>query len=119
VNKRELRRTLGEAKAHFADCVRAAEAGRTVVLTRHGRPVARIEPFVEVGEPRGWDELHEPTQTYAAGRDEALISHQARRFTLRRLLETEIWPRIPAELLGKGFSKREREKILGYGRGGV
>ena len=37
-------RTLSaaEAKAHFADCLRAAEAGSPFVVTRHGRPVAAI-----------------------------------------------------------------------------
>jgi antitoxin VapB len=30
-------------------------------------------------------------------------------------LETEIWPKVPKELLGKSISKAEREEILGYG----
>lgn len=34
-------------------------------------------------------------------------------------LEREIWPGIPAKLLGRRVTKRERESILGYGRGGV
>ena len=34
-------------------------------------------------------------------------------------LETEIWPNIPPKLLGRGISKKERERILGYGRDGV
>lgn len=34
-------------------------------------------------------------------------------------LEREIWPTIPPRLLGRGVTKRERERILGYGRGGV
>lgn len=38
---------------------------------------------------------------------------------LMRFLEREIWPRIPPRLLGRGISKREREKILGYGEHGV
>lgn len=33
-------------------------------------------------------------------------------------LEREIWPRIPKKLLGKRVTKSERERILGYGRGG-
>jgi prevent-host-death family protein len=35
---------ISEAKAHLADLVRRAEAGDDIVLTRHGRPVARISP---------------------------------------------------------------------------
>ena len=30
-----------------------------------------------------------------------------------------IWPNFPPELLGKPLTKREREKILGYGSHGV
>ena len=33
-------------------------------------------------------------------------------------LEKEIWPHVPRKLLGRPVTKREREKILGYGRGG-
>lgn len=38
---------------------------------------------------------------------------------LRRLLEEEIWPSIPPELLGRAPSKEEQEEILGYGPEGV
>jgi antitoxin VapB len=34
-------------------------------------------------------------------------------------LRKEVWPNIPKEVLGKRISKREREKILGYGPHGV
>ena len=34
-------------------------------------------------------------------------------------LENEIWPNIPRKLLGRRVTKKERERILGYGRGGV
>ena len=34
-------------------------------------------------------------------------------------LENEIWPNIPRKVLGRPITKREREQILGYGRGGV
>jgi len=35
--------TVSEAKAHFAELLKAAEAGEVIVVTRHGKPVARIE----------------------------------------------------------------------------
>jgi antitoxin VapB len=38
---------------------------------------------------------------------------------IRRWLETEVWPRIPEELRGRGVTKGEREEILGYGPDGV
>ena len=38
---------------------------------------------------------------------------------LLAFLEDEIWPQIPAELLGTQLSKAEKEAILGYGSEGV
>jgi antitoxin VapB len=38
---------------------------------------------------------------------------------LERLLRNEIWPQIPRAVRGKRISKKEREKILGYGPHGV
>lgn len=37
---------------------------------------------------------------------------------LRQYLEREVWPHIPASILGKGISKQEREEILGIGPDG-
>ncbi|MEA2336489.1 MAG: antitoxin VapB [Thermoanaerobaculia bacterium] len=34
-------------------------------------------------------------------------------------LEREIWPTVPRKMLGRRVTKKERERILGYGRGGV
>ena len=34
-------------------------------------------------------------------------------------LEREIWPNVPRKDRGRIMSKRERERILGYGRGSV
>jgi hypothetical protein len=33
-------------------------------------------------------------------------------------LEKVIWPNIPKEFLGRRITKKEREQILGYGKGG-
>jgi prevent-host-death family protein len=33
---------IADAKAHFADLIRRAESGEQIVLTRHGKPVARL-----------------------------------------------------------------------------
>ncbi|HYX85678.1 MAG TPA: type II toxin-antitoxin system VapB family antitoxin [Gaiellales bacterium] len=38
---------------------------------------------------------------------------------LRRFLETEAWPQIPAGVRGGTMSREERERILGYGPDGV
>jgi prevent-host-death family protein len=36
-----------EAKNRLSELLRAAEAGRSVVITRHGRPVARLVPVAD------------------------------------------------------------------------
>lgn len=36
--------SIAEAKARFSDCVRAAEGGQSIVITRHGRRVAALVP---------------------------------------------------------------------------
>ena len=38
-------RTIVDAKAHFAECVREAERGEPIVLTRHGKSVAALVPI--------------------------------------------------------------------------
>lgn len=38
---------------------------------------------------------------------------------MQRFLEVEAWPQVPADLLGAGISRAEREAILGYGPAGV
>ncbi len=44
---------------------------------------------------------------------------EQRRERFHRFLETEIWPMIPPDQLGKPITKAEREEILGYGPDGV
>ncbi len=34
-------------------------------------------------------------------------------------LEDEVWPRVPADELGRPLTRAEREEILGYGQEGV
>jgi antitoxin VapB len=38
---------------------------------------------------------------------------------LVRFLETQVWPQVPRTLLGRQTSKRERNRILGFGPRGV
>ena len=38
---------------------------------------------------------------------------------LRRFLEREAWPRVPAGELGRRMTREEEEAILGYGDDGV
>ncbi len=40
--------SIVEAKSHFSDCVRAAETGNPVVITRHGKPVVAVVPAADL-----------------------------------------------------------------------
>ena len=40
--------SVAETKAHFADCLRAAERGEPVVITRHGKRIAALVPASEL-----------------------------------------------------------------------
>ncbi len=121
--KKRASRSIGQAKAHFAECVREAEAGLETVLTRHGRPVALIAPYVE--DAGGGDEVRERGADYGAptpeeDREVALTEPASvRRELLHRFLEEEIRPLVPERLRGARLSKDEKEQILGYGRRGV
>jgi prevent-host-death family protein len=42
--------SVAQAKAHLPECVRAAERGRCLVITRHGRPVAAMVPVGAMAE---------------------------------------------------------------------
>jgi antitoxin VapB len=44
------------------------------------------------------------------------IDRQAR---VLRFLESEVWPRIPADQLGRRLSRDEEDEILGYGLEGT
>ena len=46
-------------------------------------------------------------------------SAQNRAARIRRLLEDEVWPSMPANVLGTTISRDEEERILGYGDTGV
>ena len=46
-------------------------------------------------------------------------SAQNRAARVRRLLEDEVWPSVPADVLGTTISREEEERILGYGDTGV
>jgi prevent-host-death family protein len=53
-------KTLGlfEAKSHFSAIILEVENGESIVVTKKGKPVARIVPYVDVTEPReiGFDD---------------------------------------------------------------
>lgn len=52
-------------------------------------------------------------------RIELNIPPDDRQARLRAFLESEVWPTIPPDIRGKKLSKKEKERILGYGPEGV
>lgn len=117
----QKRKSLAEAKAHFADCIRRVERGESIILTRHGRPVARLEALERFSGKDGLEtaeEVREASVEYDPTPSRLLFSAETRQAALRRLLEEEIWPHIPEEMTGKGPTKAEREEILGMGEKG-
>jgi prevent-host-death family protein len=113
-----LSRPIGEAKARFAECIREAEGGATIVLTRHGRPVALLAPFRRDAGTEAVDEVAESPAAYPDPAEETFTSTEAKLRSLRRFLDEEIRPLVPEELRGRGVSKAERERILGYEEAG-
>ena len=117
--------SIARAKAGFAEAVRRAEGGETIVLTRHGRPVARLGPAgpPAVASAPGTTEVRETESRYetsdSAPTSPGAVSREYRREALERLLREGIWSRIPQDQLGVELDKRERERILGYGENGV
>ena len=40
--------SLAQAKAHLSGCIREAESGKAVLITRHGKPVAALVPAADL-----------------------------------------------------------------------
>jgi prevent-host-death family protein len=55
--------TLAEAKAQLSELMDRVEAGEEVVITRHGRPVARLSPVVPPRKPIDVEALAEFAKT--------------------------------------------------------
>lgn len=49
--------SIAEAKAQLSKLIRRAGAGRDVIITRHGKPVARIRPASEPGKSVSLEDL--------------------------------------------------------------
>ena len=47
------------------------------------------------------------------------VSPTDRQTRVLRFLEDEVWPRIPADQLGRRLSRDEEDEILGYGPAGT
>jgi antitoxin VapB len=83
---------------------------------------ARVEQLaVELSELAG-ETKTEAIRRALEERRERLLSGRPKRDRRARLLsflENEVWPALPVEVRGKRLTKKERERILGYGPEGV
>lgn len=50
---------LAVAKAHLSELISRVESGEEIVITRHGRPVARVVPAIPVKQPVPLERLAE------------------------------------------------------------
>lgn len=53
------------------------------------------------------------------GRLRLRLVKRDRETDLLRYLERDVWPNVPRKALGKSLSRREEDRILGYGAEGV
>ncbi len=83
---------------------------------------AEVERLVaEVAELTGESKTEAVRQALKERRARLALreSAQNRAARIRRLLEDEVWPSMPADVLGTTISRVEEERILGYGDAGV
>lgn len=58
--------SLAEAKAHLSELINTVEAGEEIVITRHGRAVARVSPPEKIKQPLPIDRLASLRKTVPA-----------------------------------------------------
>lgn len=49
--------TLAHTKAHLSEILHQVESGETVIITRHGRPVARVEGVINTSRDLPFERL--------------------------------------------------------------
>jgi prevent-host-death family protein len=97
---------IHDAKTHLSRLLERVRRGTAITIAKAGMPVARLVP---VGEPPGVGRVSE---TAALPASPAALERAGR---LRRFLEQEVWPTVPADEKGRALSREEEDAILGYG----
>lgn len=101
---------IHEAKTHFSRLLERVRRGRTVIIAKAGEPVARLVP---IGEAPATGRVREQR---LVPESRPGVDRAAR---LRRMLEQEVWPLIPAGEAGRVLTREEEDAILGYGPAGA
>lgn len=101
---------IHEAKTHLSRLLERVRRGATIVIAKAGNPVARLVPMGEAPVAR---QVREPRVVPEArpGADRAA--------RLKRLLEQEVWPNLPADQVGRVLTRQEEDAVLGYGPHGA
>lgn len=73
---------LAVAKAQLSELINKVEAGEEVVITRHGRPVARVVPVAPVKQPVPLERLAELRKRLPPRKDSSAVE-------LRKLRDEE------------------------------
>jgi prevent-host-death family protein len=81
--------TVAELKAKLSEHLRRVEAGETIIVVRHGTPVAVLSPFDEnadeldviepTGDPAEWAQVGLPPLALGADAVELLLADRRRR----------------------------------------
>jgi len=66
--------TLAHAKAHLSELLNTVESGEEVLITRHGRPVARVVPASPAKHSMPLQQLADLRQQFPAWKDSSAHS---------------------------------------------
>jgi prevent-host-death family protein len=100
---------IHEAKTHLSRLLERVRRGAVITIAKAGTPIARLVP---IGRAPGVREQRESTVPRSP-----LAAERAAR--LRRFLEQEVWPTVPAEERGRVLTREEEDAILGQGSDGT
>jgi prevent-host-death family protein len=101
---------IHDAKTHLSRLLERVRRGAVVTIAKAGTPVARLVP---VGQAPSVGQVRE---TAALPASPGALERAGR---LRRFLEQEVWPTVPADEIGRVLSREEEDAILGYGPQGT
>ncbi len=99
---------IHEAKTHLSRLLERVRRGAVITIAKAGVPVARLVP---VGRAAGVRQVRETARLPVS-----MIAGE-RGARLRRFLEQECWPAIPAAQRGRALTREQEDAILGPGAG--
>jgi prevent-host-death family protein len=95
---------IHEAKTHLSRLLERVRRGAVITIAKAGTPIARLVPIGRAPGVREMGETGAPPESLFAAE---------RAGRLRRFLEQEVWPTVPAEERGRALTRAEEDAILG------